>query len=213
MDIDVKDADYTQSEILNQVNEFDRVAYYIELDNQWVWVSLKKFTNNLLETGVPGINSDWAFGTDDTEYADMNVHSNVAGLNETGGQARLEFWKDMWSYYNTFEITGASGDVFDFGDTISYTGNLGCMQVHSLGKQQTIFAINHFHDNDFKNVVGIGNDVDGPNLLAATQPDWTFSTMGPSSYQNVTVQVYVRDTSTSTLISQAAEKGSCWFIE
>ncbi|RME12663.1 MAG: HYR domain-containing protein, partial [Bacteroidetes bacterium] len=53
---------------------YDRIAYYVELDNEWIWVSVPAFTADVSKTGIP---TDWDFtGT----LTDMNVFSNKAGI-------------------------------------------------------------------------------------------------------------------------------------
>ncbi|MGY8689696.1 MAG: hypothetical protein ACKVHP_18430, partial [Verrucomicrobiales bacterium] len=168
--------------------EFDRVAYIMELDDEWVWVSFTAITNALGEIGVPTI------GVHETPVqqllGDMNVFSNItdAGRIKTGegfAGGNIEFWGGDYAPPNVNDIPNASGDTFDFGDNLVGGGH-GCMQLHNHEASQVLFAYNNWGTNNPGTAggLGIGSNPDG-------EPDWTFSASS-DSYDKRNLYVLVR---------------------
>ena len=152
---------------------FDRVAYFLELDNtngtttNWVWTSFDAWTDDVDKIGVP---DTAARSFNGTFVSNLDVASNVSGIQTgtgmTGGY--IEFWKEGFGTANAYNVPNASGAVYDFGDQRT-SGSWGSMQVHNYEAQQTIWAYNKFmvsYDNWI--VVGIGNNTSGKG-----SPDWT----------------------------------------
>jgi hypothetical protein len=170
---------------------FDRVAYLMELDGNWVYTSFDRHTNALSKVGIPttGVSATAI----QQKVANLNVASNVAGIvtgtGLTGGN--IEFWGGDYSAPNALAIPNASATLFDFGDTMSTTGGHGSFQVHNHDASQTIFAYNNWGAATGQTAaLGIGNN---PNAGSAGQggtqaPDWTFTA---SATNHTTRNLYV----------------------
>lgn len=147
---------------------FDRVAYLMELDSNWVYASFDRHTAQLAKTGVPTL------GVTATPFqqlvSNMNVASNVAGIVTGEGIAtgNIEFWGGNYTAANGLAIPNASTTLFDFGDTMT-SGGHACMQIHNHGASQVVMAYNNWGANAGQvSDIGIGNST-GAN------PDWTFA--------------------------------------
>ena len=178
---------------------FDRVAYLLELDGQWVYASFDRHTSQLAKAGVPTL------GVSGTPFqqnvAHLNVASNVAGIvtgtDLAGGN--IEFWGGSSTPANALGIANASDTTFDFGDTMT-AGGYGCMQVHNYAAGQTIFAFNNWGSNPNQTcAAGIGNNPNaGTSGQGGTQgPDWTF-TGNATSFATRNLYVLVRPGGTAT---------------
>ena len=166
------DADYSGSSpayhIDNSasISSFDRVAYYLELDNgteqQWVWVSMDAFTSNATDMGIP-YNFIYDLSVDNLFVA-SNVDEVTTGGPFTGGY--LEFWHNCYSETADSGLDGNSS-LFDFDDTIGASNCYGSFQVHNTGLDETILAWNGWADSGSHDDLGIGSNHNG------THPDWT----------------------------------------
>ncbi len=161
---------YLQNYLNTAAGNYKRVAYYMELNNQWVWVSMKDFTaNNFRSLAIPDVNYnnvDWERKVDS-----MNVYTNVAGV-VTGANiltGNIEMWDNCYDRPANSGIGGNSGS-FDFDDvlTLNSPNCYGSFQVHNYGAQQTIFAHNAFAYGSEPNEAGIGN-------RTVLNPDWTYA--------------------------------------
>lgn len=148
---------------------FDRVAYLMELDGEWVYASFDAFTNSITKIGVPNASAtDVPF---QQIVSNMNVASNSVGITTGDGitTGNIEFWGGNYQQPNSAGIPGADGATYDFGDTMTPGGH-GSMQIHNHGAGQTIFAYNNWGANAGQiSELGIGNN---PGV---GDPDWTFS--------------------------------------
>ncbi|GAP63187.1 hypothetical protein ARMA_1610 [Ardenticatena maritima] len=180
------------------VGAYDRVGYCLELDSQWVWVSMDDFTGgNAQQTGVPVISVN-PNGFQQT-VSNMTVDSNVAGVT-TGSNittGNIEFWHNCYIEDVTLNLPGASSSTYDYDDkidAINYPQSCyGSMQVHNYGAGQTVFAWNQWDYNVGARPaddLGIGNN-------PGTHPDWTFAA-NAGSYTTRTLYVYVREVSAVT---------------
>jgi sialate O-acetylesterase len=166
---------------------FSRIAYYMELDGAYVWVSVDAFTADASEIGVPsrGPNGNGNNVFQQT-LANMNVFSNKGDIvTGTGiGTGNIEFWSYSYGMANSAAVPGASGDSFDFGDQHSGQKDYSSMQIHNYGAAQTLFAYNRFGRN--------GNGIADLGLGNGTSihPDWTFA-QNASSYSTKFVEVWV----------------------
>jgi lysophospholipase L1-like esterase len=147
---------------------FDRVAYLMELDSNWVYASFDRHTGQLAKTGVPTL------GVTATPFqqlvANMNVASNVPGIVTGDGisTGNIEFWGGNYAVANALAIPGASATTHDFGDTMTAGGH-ACMQIHNHGAGQVVMAYNNWGANSGQvSETGIGNST-------GAHPDWTFS--------------------------------------
>jgi hypothetical protein len=155
-------------------SSYNRIAYYLELDNQYVWVSMDKFTDDSSKIGVPCLSLQCGDGVSQTVIqqivTNVNVVSNVPGLSGSAYDGNVEFWPYNYSPGNSASIPGASSGTFDFGDTAGNDGFYGSMQVHINGGGSytgTVFAFNRFNDGAVADL-GIGNKPTG-------FPDWSVS--------------------------------------
>ena len=151
-----------------------RVAYYMELDGDWVYVSmdaLDKFNNDLTKIGVPsnGPNGSKTFFQENV--ANMNVFSSKPGLDKLLGiKGNIEFWPYNYGAHNAVNVPHASSTTWDIGDARSSQPGYGSMQIHthSAGVNQTLMAYNGW-GTEKQSDVGLGNAPSGG------QPDWTFA--------------------------------------
>ncbi|MES2332665.1 MAG: LamG-like jellyroll fold domain-containing protein [Bacteroidota bacterium] len=177
---------------------FNRIAYYLELDSKWVWVSMDKFTSNVALTGIPTGTTIFQ-----QKVNNLNVLSSVGagvvnGNNITTGN--IELWGYCYTQGNSISIPGASASVYDFGDAIN--GNIDCygsFQVHNYGASQTVFAYNAWSTVNIADI-GIGNNTGNAN------PDWTFMANAGSI---TTKNLYVFITGGIQSITVNADAGQC----
>jgi len=162
---------------------FERIAYIVELDDKYMYVSMDAFTTEVGKIGVPLIATDARF---QQSVANMNVISNVNGIITGTGisSGNIEFWSGNYGPHNAVNVAGALNDKFDSGDTLTDPKDgYGCMQVHNFGQSQTLFAINNFGAGGGGDI-GIGNSPKG-------NPDWTFTGSG-GSYRTKRLRVLVK---------------------
>lgn len=170
----------------NSIGEFDRVGYCMQLDDDWVWVSMDPFSTQVNELGVP----------DGVEFRQsltgLSIESNVEGV-ATGGNTvdgRIEFWDRC---YNRIASEGGDSATFDWDDT-PWSGGpcYGSMQIHDMEARQTVFAYNgwtHVAVDD----VGIGTNLSQANAIDGNiNPDWTFN-HNTGDYSVRRIDVYVRE--------------------
>jgi sialate O-acetylesterase len=179
---------YDADQHKNITQPFDRVAYFIELQNQegetdYLYVSMDAFTSDLEKIGVPTAASGAHF---QQNVAKLNVYSNVKGIvnGEALAGGNIEFWPNNYGPANGAKVPHASSDVFDFGDQPDDpTDGYGSMQVHNHDARQTLFAVNHWREGNGADL-GIGNQPQG-------NPDWTFAG-NAGSYQARRLRVLAR---------------------
>jgi sialate O-acetylesterase len=179
---------YNADERKNITSPFDRVAYFLELQQadgrtDYVYVSMDAFTSDLGKIGVPTVQSG-AFFQQNVAHLDVfsNVKGVVRGMGLGGGN--IEFWPNNYAPGNSASVPNASGEAYDFGDQPVDPGDgYGSMQVHNHDAKQTIFAVNHWSEGNRADL-GIGNQ-------PKEQPDWTFSGSA-GSYPAKRLRVLVR---------------------
>ena len=179
---------------------FDRVAYLLELDGNWVYASFDRHTGAVAKTGVPTL------GVSATPFqqnvTNLNVASNVGSIVTGTGLAggNIEFFGGDYSAPNAIGIPNASATLYDFGDTMAAAGGHGSMQIHNHDASQTLFAYNNWGANAAQiSALGIGsNPTAGSAGQGGTQaPDWTF-TASASAYATRNLYVLVRPGGTAT---------------
>ncbi|MHC4247731.1 MAG: hypothetical protein ACYS9X_01255 [Planctomycetota bacterium] len=151
---------------------FGRVAYLVELyrkpdgEPNFVYVSMKAFTDDLTKIGVPTYQSRAKF---QCAVSGMTVVSNVDGIETGSGLSGwIEFWASNYGTKNSGGVPGASDREFDFGDQPNGPPEgYGSMQVHNPSATQTLFAINKWK-------AGRGADIGIGNSTGKTR-DWTFT--------------------------------------
>ena len=174
------------------IGSFDRIAYCLQLDNQWIWVSMDAFTTVPAQVGVPVISTGAVF---QQIVSNMNVFSNVAGIVTGTGitTGNIEFWHHCYAAPVRLGLPGASSSLFDFDDdgpvvAPNLTSCYGSMQVHNHGTTQTLFAYNRWDRPAGGNSdLGIGNSPSG-------HPDWTFRVnAGTYTVRTMDILVVVSD--------------------
>lgn len=167
------------------IGAYNRVAYCLELDQQWAWVSMDDFSGGqIAHTGVPVL----SFNPNGFQQTvnNMNVASNVAGVVTGNGIAtgNIEFWQNCYNPETHLGLPGASNTLFDFDDVLNNNNctGWGSMQVHNHSASQTIFAYNGWDVSDVDEL-GIGN-------RPTSHPDWTFSA-NAATYNTRVLRVYV----------------------
>jgi sialate O-acetylesterase len=170
-----------------EVKSFERVAYLLELtaaggEEQKMFVAMDAFTKNAKQLGVPTFSSGGRF---QQVVQGLEVYSNVAsvavGKFESGN---IEFWPDNYTTDNVAMVTGAAGDVYDWGDGMfPPEDGYGSMQIHNPAKGQTLMALNHWR-------TGAGADLGIGNSTGQTR-DWTF-TGNAGTYSNKRLRIFVR---------------------
>ncbi|QDU32846.1 hypothetical protein KS4_08820 [Poriferisphaera corsica] len=173
--------------ISDQIESFDRIAYYLELDDgsksRWIYVSLDAFTDDVQKIGIPTLQSPFVFQTTAKNLSVLTNHPNVtAGKYPTG---HIEFWPYNYGPNNQLNIPNASQQIYDHGDANKNTGDYGSMQIHLLNPASTLFAINNWYDGARKMDIGIGNST-------GKSRDWTFAKNG-SQYRMKTLTILVRE--------------------
>ena len=158
---------YTYDKKAEITGEIEKIGYALFLNkNDYIFVSMDAFTQDLNKIGVPTASSQAVF---QQNVRNLMVKSNVKGIQNgnfvEGGN--IEFWSHNYVPANAQNITGASAGKYDFGDgKVEPILGYGSMQEHNHTAKQTLFAFNNFKAGK-KADLGIGNS-DGAN------PDWTF---------------------------------------
>jgi hypothetical protein len=181
---------YDVDESRGFVGEFDRIAYWLELQKpgeeiKFVCVSMDAFTTDIGKIGVPTTGTEAAFQTKVTQ---LDVLSNVEGVKQGQGLqgGNIEFWPNKYAPSNSGNISGASEESFDLGDQKGPLENgYGCMQVHNHAAGHTIFAINNWNAGA-KADIGIGNS-------SGLHRDWTLAGNG-EQYEKKRLRIFVRPT-------------------
>ena len=184
---------------------FDRVAYYFEqvkkdgTGTNFVWTSFDAWTNDIQKIGVP-VND--ATSARQQWVKNQDVYSNVDGVvNGTGMDGGfIEFWWRNIGTQNTFNVPGASASLYDFGDSLSSSGNHACLQVHNVTNKQTIFSMNNFNGSNTGEPVaaGIGNNTQyraNRQSNGAIHPDWTTCYGNTDNFSSMRLHVLVRPVS------------------
>lgn len=176
------------------VADFDRVAYYLELQTvagdtnlNWIWVSMDAFTADAGRIGFPALATGAFF---QQPASNLNVYStSLAVGGGTNLPGNLEFWSLNYSASNAAGVAGASDINLDWGDQAN-PGGYGSMQVHNPSAGQVLFAINNWGGGGTLDL-GIGNNLNNTNA------DYTFLN-NAATYSVKNLQVYVRPRPDST---------------
>ena len=112
----------------------DRVAYCLQVDDDWVWAS---FTySDKTKIGVP---TDYIL---DEEITGLNIMSNKLTRQEDINGS-VEFWDHC--YKPGADNNMGSSSIFDTDDTRSRSDCYGSMQIHTTS--ETIMAFNSWSSN------------------------------------------------------------------
>ncbi|MFT6861601.1 MAG: hypothetical protein ACJAVK_000153 [Akkermansiaceae bacterium] len=169
---------------------FDRVAYIMELDSEWVFVSFDTLAqaNRLSKIGVPTVQV--VNGTPiQTILSNMDVSSSVAGITAGTGLSggNIEFWPGNFIPDNVNSIPNADDATFDWGDgggsgAVGY----GTMQIHNHDASEVLFAFNRWGSGGGTTDIGIGT-----NAAAGQNPDYVFAE-NAASFASRNLYVLVR---------------------
>ena len=173
---------YDVNNSAQQFGVVESIGYHLQLNDQWVWVSMDAFTSDLTKIGVPTVSSGAVF---QTKVSNLQYQSNVASLGNSNASTagNIEFWPNTYNQGNTQNVPGADGGKYDFGDNIT-NGSYGSMQVHDYGNGKTVFGINKWNTNGNTDL-GIGN------ASRADASDWTFAE-NAGNYSTKVLGVYVK---------------------
>jgi hypothetical protein len=146
---------------------YNRVAYFMQLDAKWVWVSMNKFNTTNAQLRIPFAGTGLFF---QQQVTGMNVFSSAGSgvTSATGINGNIEMWPNCYSPGLGLGSIGGNSGNYDFNDVADGTDCYGSFQVHNFGAAQTIFAYNSFIGGG-NDDLGIGNATSGPH------PDWTFT--------------------------------------
>jgi hypothetical protein len=153
---------------------FDRIAYRLQLDGNFVWVDMPAFTILRTAIGIP-VDRIW-----DLAIRDVNLRSSIVALPALqGATGSLEFWSNCYEQ-------GLNG-VFDYDDDVapSQPDCYGSFQIH--GPNSTWLAINGWSSG-----ARVTNDL-GLGTRSTAQPDWT-SAANAGAFQTRRLEVFVHET-------------------
>ncbi len=143
-----------------------RVAYCMEIGDEWVLTTFDAPSSDSSELGVPIRTSSFQ-----QVRRAIDVRTNVDGIPTGDSLAgAIEFWPNKYDADRQTGVPGASDDAFDVDDT-RRSGSYGSMQVHltetDMQGSATVWAFNRFAIRGAKDV-GIGTRSTGA-------PDWTLA--------------------------------------
>ncbi|MEM7456308.1 MAG: sialate O-acetylesterase [Planctomycetota bacterium] len=172
------------------VEPFDRIAYYLELDDSnglvFVYVSMDAFTSDVIQTGLPILANGVVF---QQNVASMNVVSNSAAVTPGTGitTGNIEFWPYNYGTQNAGGVPGADPAIYDFGDASAGSGDYGSFQIHNHGSGETLLAYNQWGgvNTSVDSDLGIGNSAVNEHT------DWTFA-FNARNYVVKNLQILVR---------------------
>jgi hypothetical protein len=167
---------------------YTRVAYFMQLDNKWVWVSMNKFNSTNAELGMPYNGSGIAW-QQTVSALNVTASANSGITNTANVLGTIEIYPHC--YGTALGITGAggNGNIYDYNDTYSPNSNChGAFQVHNANNGQTMFGYNSYMNTAIDDL-GIGS-----NTLNA-HPDWTFM-QNASTYTTRTLWILVNNIAT-----------------
>ena len=121
------DAEYNNQPIPYSVDasssidfDFDRVAYYLELekpneDRTWVFVSFPSLTTHADKLGVPAFNTGIVYNQLLTDVEVQSNHENLSSLGviDTGV---IEFWGTNYGTSNSLGVPNGDDSSYDFAD-------------------------------------------------------------------------------------------------
>ena len=192
---------YAPDNHLSVTYPFDRIAYYLELNNggglQYAYTSFNAFTTDVTKIGVPNVASGEFYNYANTPIANMNVFSNMTGVVATGTGwpgGNIEFWPSNYNQNNDYGVPNASSSTFDFGDGGANTSaGYGAMRINNHfvtpTTGQTIIAYNW--NGGGTGDLGIGNQPTG-------NPNWTFAN-NAGGYSVKNLQILVHPTGGATV--------------
>ena len=98
------------------IGGFRRIAYHLQLDDEWAFVSMDAFTDNATMTGLP---IDWTHDAED--LTGLSVVSNAVNLTAFNGMTQgvgdVEFWSNCYGRgddgtYDSGDVQSANTDCY-----------------------------------------------------------------------------------------------------
>jgi len=162
-----------------------RIAYRIENDNNFVWVSFDAWSL-ISSYDVPTGDSPFNVFTIQRDVTNMNIISKSPNvINATGVKGRLQIWPSNYDRVRNVLLAGGIDSNYDCNNN-SYNNsiNIGAFQVfniNDINKPLTVFGWNH-QRNDGNFEFGFGNNPNG-------HLDWTDSNSIPNNFK---LQIFVK---------------------
>ena len=130
---DFDDAYTTDNSANITPGSFDRVGYFVELDDDWVWVSMDRFQDDPKLLGVPKTNS--GIVENGTIVKNLRIESNredLNALNRPNLTGIIEFWSSNYHPASQGEY-GSSDTHLDWKDSgPTGQGNYGSFQIFAF---------------------------------------------------------------------------------
>ncbi|MCF6212531.1 MAG: HYR domain-containing protein [Flavobacteriaceae bacterium] len=171
---------------------FSRVAYLLELDNKWVWVSMDAFTTNLAQLGLPQQNQA---GNSFIQQRIVNNMTVVASSNsglasrQNVATGNLEIWNYNYAADNIAGVPNAN-NTYDWGDRSAGSSTYSSFQIHDHGAQLVMLAYNGW---------GLGgtSDIGINNNTGNLHKDYTFM-QNAGNYNVKKLYIFVGNSSTAS---------------
>ncbi|MEM7028701.1 MAG: FG-GAP-like repeat-containing protein [Chloroflexota bacterium] len=180
------------------ITDFDRVAYYMLLDDEYVYASMPAFTTNINHIGVPVQSLGITFTT---VTDDLNFTVN-GGFSRTGVQGGLEFWPNDYSPDSRPETVDEFGNSignpgFDWSDTPlissgNYSGSLQIAYLQDRSDENFCCTLMAWNNWDSPAVDDVGFEGKVPAFNTSQTGDFTnFANTG--DYVTRTLYILVRE--------------------
>lgn len=184
------DDDYTKdnsSEI--ESGTFERVGYFVELGEDWVWVSMDRFQEDPKLVGVPKAQSNIVeTGTVVKNLVIESSREDLNALNRPGLTGIIEFWASNYGAPGG-EQFGSDDKLFDWKDSGGTTkAGCGSFQVFAFSDDSQTSATTLFGITK-RGGAGIGNQ-ESTEPLFSKCPDWTFGP-GTGTYGKRNLEIWV----------------------
>ncbi|MFK5923148.1 MAG: metallophosphoesterase family protein [Verrucomicrobiota bacterium] len=172
-------------------DSFTRVGYFVELGDDWVWVSMDRFQTDPKLLGVPKANTNIVEpGTVVTNLVIDSNRADLKALNRPGLTGIIEFWASNYSGNGAGEF-GSSDSRYDWKDSKGTTQlGHGSFQVFAFTNDEQNAAVTLFGITRGRGA-GIG-DQSSDTADGKRAPDWTFGP-GTKTYKKRNLEIFVGD--------------------
>ena len=163
-----------------------RIAYRIENNGTWAWVSFDAW-DNINSYDVPTGDSPNNLFQIQRDITNMNIINSKLGNLAIGHKGRLQIWPGNYAPTINLLLAGGNNSNYDCNNTpADFQPNHGCFQVHNINdinNPVTVFGWDH-QRNDGPFEFGFGQNNTGVGHL-----DWTFSN---TTENNFKLQIYIK---------------------
>jgi hypothetical protein len=168
---------------------FTRVGYFVELGDDWVWVSMDRFQKDPKLLGVPRANSKIVEnGTLVKNLVIESSRDDLNALNRPGLTGIIEFWASNHTA-NGGGKYGSNDAKWDWKDSGGTTkAGHGSFQVFAFTSDEQNKAVTLFGITK-NGGAGIG-DQPGNSNNGKRAPDWTFGP-GTKTYRKRNLEIWV----------------------